>query len=177
MNKQARLIVAGPLVFLLIGATEVRQRRYRDQGNGTVEDAQSGLVWLAHANCLGSMSWEGAMAEVAELREGMCGLTDGSEPGDWRLPTKAEWQAMVECSCGEIALADDRGTDCYSSSISTFHNVQASDYWSSTESIRGGTVRVMSLTQGMDSGVSATTSLPVWPVRRASESERLRDGR
>lgn len=140
-------------------------RRYLDLADGTVRDTRSGLVWLADAGCLGAMSRDRAQAAVADLEDGRCGLTDGSKPGDWRLPTADEWEAMVDCSCGEIALGDDRGTGCYSSGGSSFRGVETSDYWSSTVSRRGGTVRVMSLVSGLVGGSDSGASLPAWPVR------------
>jgi Protein of unknown function (DUF1566) len=164
MKRQAGIDMIAPLLLLLLAAAGAPER-YRDQEDGTVKDTRSGLVWLADAACLGSMPWARAKAEVAALQDGDCGLTDGSRPGDWRLPSKAEWVAMVDCSCGEVALGDDLGTACYAGGASSFRGVQPTDYWSSTESIHDGTVRVMSLTLGLDSGAPATASLPVWPVR------------
>lgn len=35
---------------------------------------------------------------MAALASGRCGLTDGSKAGDWRLPTKDEWQATTRCA-------------------------------------------------------------------------------
>lgn len=165
MKRPSRLIVFSLLLVLRTGVAEAYDQRYRDQENGTVKDTRSGLIWLAHANCWGPLPWGRAQAEVAKLQDGMCGLTDGSKPGDWRLPTEEEWELMVECACGEITLSDDRGTDCYAAGDSTFHDVQAREYWSSTESISGKNVRVMSLVEGLGGGRSSQASLPVWPVR------------
>ena len=78
--------------------------RYVDCGNGTVTDNETGLVWLANADCLGSVDWLTASEFVAGLSdkpEGSiaaahdCGLSDGSSPGEWRLPSMEEWEAMV----------------------------------------------------------------------------------
>lgn len=165
MKRALSLLVVGPLLVLLIGASEAHDPRYRAQGDGTVKDTRFGLTWLAHANCWGALTWEEAKTEVAALQDGSCGLTDGSQPGEWRLPTKEEWEGMVECSCGDIALSDDLGTGCYASGDSAFHDVQASDYWSSTRSASGGTIRVMSLSGGIDSGTAAEVLLPVWAIR------------
>lgn len=179
-TRPLRRLGAGPLLVLLstllAGPAQGKEWRYRDQGDGTVLATQSGLLWLARANCWGPMPWEAAKSAVARLKEGMCGLTDGSKPGDWRLPTQKEWRAMVECSCGEIALTDDQGTGCYASGRSTFHGLQPVDYWSSTESYRGeGKVIAMSLYDGFDRAMAAGASLPAWPVRRASASKPLDD--
>lgn len=165
MREAPRGLVAAPLFVLLIAAASQHVPRYFGLGDGTVKDNRSGRVWLADADCLGSMPWENAKAEVARLEDGMCGLTDGSKPGDWRLPTENEWEATVECSCGEITLTDDRGTGCYNSGASSFQDVQASDYWSSTASHDGEAAIVMSLTLGLSDRSLPGAILPAWPVR------------
>ena len=63
--------------------------RWCDNGDGTVKDMTTGLVWLKDASCMGFFTWHEAIASVIEdLRHGHvnCGLSDGSELGDWRLP-------------------------------------------------------------------------------------------
>ena len=70
--------------------------RYEDNGNGTISDCRTGLVWLKNANCIGgALDWNSAASWVANLSNSMCGLSDGSEVGDWRMPTKTEWMTMV----------------------------------------------------------------------------------
>lgn len=64
--------------------------------NGTVTDTVTGLIWLQDAACLGSLNWAVAN-QAAAAADGAWGgeLTDGSRPGDWRLPTKGEWEATI----------------------------------------------------------------------------------
>ena len=69
--------------------------RYVNCGNGTVTDTVTGLIWLQNANCFGVQNYATANQAAAGLADGQCGLTDGSSAGDWRLPTKAEWEATV----------------------------------------------------------------------------------
>lgn len=164
-SAQSTWAVASLLFVLLAGASQAQNRKYLDQKDGTVKDTQTGLVWLADADCFRPMPWRRARARVARLQDGMCGLTDGSRPGDWRLPTEKEWEMTVECTCGEITLTDDTGRFCFSSHGSTFRDVQASDYWSSTRSPLRGNIRVMSLAEGRTSGAAPGELLPIWPVR------------
>ena len=68
--------------------------------NGTVTDTVTGLIWLQDANCLGVASYSVANQRAAQLGSdtvdgGTCGLGDNSKPGDWRLPTKAEWDRSI----------------------------------------------------------------------------------
>ncbi len=126
------------------------RNRYVDCGNGTVTDTVTGLIWLKDASCaaLGNHLawdlnyWATSSQAVAELATGTCGLTDGSAPGDWRLPTKAEWAATiaraVALGCvvgagGPPSLTDDWGFACLGSgSGSSFVDVVGGLYWSST---------------------------------------------
>ena len=59
--------------------------RFTDNGDGTVADNLTGLIWMKNANCFGTRSWEGALFDANTLADGSCGLTDGSVAGDWRL--------------------------------------------------------------------------------------------
>jgi hypothetical protein len=163
-------LLVGSLLAVQAGATEAQApRRYLDRGDGTVEDTRSGLAWLAEAGCWDPLPWQQAKDEVGALQDGRCGLADGSRPGDWRLPTEEEWEAMVECSCGGITLTDDRGTGCHTSGSSALRGVQAGDYWSSTPSPRhAGRARVMSLHDGLSRDRDAESPRHAWPVRRGA---------
>ena len=67
-------------------------------------------------------------------------MTDGSSPGDWRLPTKAEWEATIAkavalgCTFGKApSLTNDAGTACYGDGTgSSPVGVGSVGYWSST---------------------------------------------
>jgi hypothetical protein len=114
--------------------------RYVNCGNGTVTDTHTGLIWLQDAGCLGSLPWAEANQAAAALESGQCGLTDGSKSGDWRLPSNAEWQAMVDAAknhpqlqCTNPTLTDDSGSRCFGDgTASSFLNVTSDQYWSST---------------------------------------------
>ncbi len=69
--------------------------RYVDCGNGTVMDTVTNLLWLKNANCYGIQNYANANGAAAGLADGACGLTDGSAAGDWRLPTKVEWEETI----------------------------------------------------------------------------------
>ena len=50
------------------------------------------------------------MTVTAGLADGQCGLTDGQTYGDWRVPTKTEWEDFVCQQYFEQALCDTVGT-------------------------------------------------------------------
>jgi hypothetical protein len=158
-------------------------KRYANCGNGTVTDSATGLIWLRDAGCLGSFDWAAANQAAAALQDGQCGLTDRSKPGDWRLPTNAEWIATVDAArnhpllaCGVPALTNDEGSACFrDGSGSSFLNVVPNGgYWSSTTYARSGGL----LPDGSKAGVMPISNgfllsfvdkgccpVRVWPVR------------
>jgi hypothetical protein len=114
--------------------------RYVDCGNGTVTDQKTGLIWLKDAACaaLGNpgVDWLTAQGNVRTLKDGECGLTDGSRPGDWRLPTVDDWNMAMDgvaevCAAAPFWL-NDAGTGCWGSGPSSFANVASGYYWSSS---------------------------------------------
>lgn len=68
--------------------------RFIDNGDGTVTDAETGLVWLQDPDCFDAQSLSDAENSCETLNNGECGLTDGSVEGEWRLPTLAELQKL-----------------------------------------------------------------------------------
>lgn len=75
-----------------VGLTYVR---FLDNGNGTVTDTMTGRVWMKQANCI-EADWANAVAAVEALGNGTCGLTDGSKPGDWRMPNRNEMESLED---------------------------------------------------------------------------------
>lgn len=82
--------------------------RFVDNGDGTVTDNLTGLIWLQEGTCMQFFSgdptgsnarpWVAALTAAAQLASGRCGLTDGSAAGDWRLPNLRELQGLVDYS-------------------------------------------------------------------------------
>src|SRR2546425_2970833 len=117
--------------------------RYVNCMNGTVTDTVFGLVWLRDSTCLGLADYALANRLAANLADGQCGLTDGSRPGDWRLPRRDEWEAMVALGCVNPPITnDDPTTGCYRDGLgpdgrlsSFLIAVDRSSLWSSTSYI------------------------------------------
>jgi hypothetical protein len=155
--------------------------RYIDCGNGTVTDNDTGLVWLANANCLNAwVDWFTAMEFVAGLSDlpgddpDDCGLSDGSSPGEWRLASKAEWQAMVADADGlgcSPTITNDAGNDCWDAACVTagacsFSGVVSSFYWSASTGVGGPTFAWnVNLTFGNVGSSFKSGNDYVWPVR------------
>lgn len=84
--------------------------RFLDNGDGTFTDILTGLIWMRDPECgylnaenfetgeRPGNTWRDALLVVATLAEGVCGLTDGSVAGDWRLPNVLELGSIVDYS-------------------------------------------------------------------------------
>ncbi|MBW1783453.1 MAG: DUF1566 domain-containing protein [Deltaproteobacteria bacterium] len=141
--------------------------RWCDNGDGTVTDLTTCLVWLKNASWGGMYGiWvdtiEGTNADdrAAQLKNGVGGLTDGSVEGDWRLPTKTELSGLAT------------GTEAVSSgSMRAFMGVQSYCYWSCTSTHKKYWSYWVGLAwcQHLGGGESGTLTighlLYVWPVR------------
>lgn len=159
--------------------------RYVDCGNGTATDAVTGLIWLKQSDCLANNTWAAANQAAAGLKDGDCGLTDKSSPGDWRLPTKAEWEETVQhavdylsCKVGQSggpSLTNDAGTACYAIGPSSFAGVVSALYWSSTTIAQNPDFAFFIDTSNgrvltgftFNPWVTKLFALRVWPVRGA----------
>jgi hypothetical protein len=105
--------------------------RFTGNGNGTVTDNLTGLIWLKDADCFGTKSWTNALSSANGLASGSCGLSDGSSAGDWRLPNREELYSLVDFAFYAPAVSNAAGTAKWSAG-DPFTNVQSSYYWSST---------------------------------------------
>jgi hypothetical protein len=161
--------------------------RYIDCMNGTVTDTMTGLIWLQQADCLTGATPADAAAAVAALADGQCDLTDGSSPGDWRLPTKVEWAATlapaVSLGCrfaiagGLPSLTNETGTSCFQEleerlgdgRVSLYSGVASAIYLSSTgDKNDPGVTWIAFLGEGDSNFIGSFGQgfpLRVWPVR------------
>jgi hypothetical protein len=79
--------------------------RFTDNGDGSVTDHFTGLVWLRLANCIAATqpSWDTALNLAAALPGTtfpLCGLGEGTLPGDWRVPNVNELMSLVDYGTG-----------------------------------------------------------------------------
>jgi hypothetical protein len=105
--------------------------RFTDNGDGTVTDNLTGLIWLKNANSFGGKTWADALNACNTLADDGTNLTDGSVAGDWRLPNVKELQSLIHFGFCYPALPDTAGTGQWSEG-NPFTNVPSLFYWSST---------------------------------------------
>jgi len=143
--------------------------RYTDNGDGTVTDNRSGLIWLKNANCFGRKYWKTAMQRAANLAHGQCGLRDGSRAGMWRLPSIEELKEMIDKKYvdrknGKRALSNAAGTGPWKEG-DAFSGVQANDYWSFSTTRYFNRAWSVSLHYGNVANEGKRRHYYVWPLR------------
>jgi hypothetical protein len=139
--------------------------RFTDNGDGTVTDHLTELIWLKNADCFGDdlqLTWGRALRGANDLADGDCGLSDGSVPGDWRLPNLREFLSLIDYSQKAPALPTTH----------PFSDVPADAwYWTSTYHMRGPwpmrqMVWRVTLSYGeTGAGIPAEDYHKAWPVR------------
>jgi hypothetical protein len=99
--------------------------RFTDNGDGTITDHLTGLIWIKDGNRFGQRTWAQALSDCNGLADDGTNLTDGSNAGDWRLPNRKELRSLVNYAQSDqsVWLNDPTGI---------FSGVQADYYWSST---------------------------------------------
>jgi hypothetical protein len=73
---------------------------------------------LLEADCYGTDTWHNALNNANNLEDGQCGLSDGSAPGDWRLPNIQELLSLADYTERNPSLPNNHPfvrvqTDCY----------------------------------------------------------------
>ncbi len=142
--------------------------RFTDNGDGTVTDNLTNLVWLKKANCpAATVGWDTAFTYIAELNTSgtMNGNSaadtsaNGSHQTDWRLPNRKELFSLLDQSRLNPALIAGH----------PFEDVQPEWYWSSsTDDLNDANAWAISMGSGSVSRGSKTTGERyVWAVRQA----------
>ena len=132
--------------------------RFTDNGNGTVTDNFTALIWLKNANCtdtvggvakpFGYLKWSAALTWSNALASGACGLSDNSNARDWRLPNINELHSL--------GPTWPPGTP--------FSSVQGYEYWSSSSGSSDNAWYVI-VSNGYVYNVHKAAYYYVWPVR------------
>jgi len=133
--------------------------RFTDYGDGSVIDNLTGLVWLKNIFCsdaagtgINGFDWYDALTWVSQIGSGFCGLSDGSNPGDWRIPNINELHSLGPTwpPGGPFVI-----------------QIDSNYYWSSTGTTINSQAYYVNMNDGyVDSGDKLVAGGHyVWPVR------------
>lgn len=139
--------IAAAAALTLACATGGAYAQLIDHNDGTISDTVTGLVWLKNANCFGRQDWDTAMRVAAALSSGVCGLSDKSSAGQWRLPSKDQLAVRAGNTAG-------------------FSNVTGTYYWShNTHNWYREYAYFVSINNALTLAYYKKHTYFVWPVR------------
>ncbi len=114
--------------------------RFTDNGDGTMTDNLTGLVWLKDANCIktqypsfnggtgnGAVNWQSALDFIAGVNNGTYSNCSAGKT-DWRMPNINEFLSLINYGSG---INNGTGGTYVWLSNQGFNNV-GNGYWSST---------------------------------------------
>jgi hypothetical protein len=134
--------------------------RFTDNGNGTVTDNLTGLMWFKDANYVGTEVWEDALSEISILN-----FFNIYGYDDWRLPNKRELISLTHDRYYSPAVPNTAGTGQWSEG-DPFTNVQSNYYWSSTTYVLFTNLAwYVYMSTGHMNHNDKTNAYYVWPVR------------
>ncbi|MEO5335037.1 MAG: DUF1566 domain-containing protein [Magnetococcus sp. YQC-5] len=135
--------------------------RFKDNGDGTVTDHLTSLVWMKNANCFGQQTWANAFVKVAGLnlsKETCTGYTNGTYT-DWRVPNVRELSSLIDRSNIGPPLPTNHP-------FVGFVGAQSVYYWSSTTYAHyTSNAWIVFLSSGSVYYNDKTSTSNVWPVR------------
>jgi len=129
--------------------------RFTDNGDETMTDNLTGLIWTKNANLPGDdKTWQQALDYVKAINAGTYPNFDYT---DWRLPNVNELESLINANEADSAnWLSSQG----------FANVQAHYYWSSTSyAYYTGSAWVVSMRAGGVYDYDKSNARYVWPVR------------
>jgi hypothetical protein len=164
-----------PLKFLatgLLGPMIERHARGLDDGRFVMVVYSAGVVAIFSIFVLlYAHAWRGrrALELTAELGSGQCGLSDGSSPGEWRLPTQAELEALLDLRFSNPSISNAQG-DAQWTQGDAFVGVESRFYWSSdlVDDCVGPLPGAIAVHLGDGTAQCRAIALsftPFWPVR------------
>lgn len=133
--------------------------RFTNNLDGTVTDHLTGLIWLRNANSFPNQSFASAVASCNALADNGTTLTDGSEPGEWRLPNFFEIGSLTDFS--QIGPSLPVGHPFLTTNAGTF-------WTSTTTAANSNRAWAFGLGIGRLSGQAKGVASQVWPVRGAN---------
>jgi hypothetical protein len=134
--------------------------RFTDNGNGTLTDNLTGLMWLKDGGCIKKKKWTDSLNAVTDFNNNPANYTCleyAATYSDWRLPNVKELESLIHYGASDSAAwLNSEG----------FVGVDASYYWSSTTRERNTfKAWIIGITKGKAMSVPKNYRSYIWPVR------------
>jgi len=147
--------------------------RFIINGDGTVTDRLTKLVWLQDADRFAKLTWQAALDACNSLAADGVNLADGSIAGDWRLPSVRELFSLIHYGFHEPAVSDTEGTGQWSEGDPFVNKKSELYYWSSTTNVQPPHREMAVWVNLSYGGVGASPKVQtdyfrIWPVRDAN---------
>lgn len=115
----------GYYVLYVRGNTTYGENAFADNGDGTISDAATGLMWM-QADSVSTFDWDGALT--------YCESLSAAGYDDWRLPNAKELQSLVDYSRSPDTTGSAAIDPLFSATAITNEGGQTdyAAYWSST---------------------------------------------
>ena len=105
--------------------------RFTDNGDGTITDNLTGLIWLKDSAALGAHSWENALAAIETLNTSPRSIAptgyDGDYP-DWRMPNQFELLSLF-VNAGEAEISEWLARAGFTCGTSLWSSTNREDYY------------------------------------------------
>jgi len=125
-----------------------------DNGDGTVTDTSTGLIWMKNANpAAGEKTW----GEAQEY----CKRLEFANKKEWRLPTKDEFESLVSGAAEEQSWAAYLVENGFSGICES--------YWTRTEHVNWDNAWYVNMSSNSVYVDFKTNTNHVWPVRNSDD--------
>jgi len=139
------------------------EQRFLDNGDGTVTDTLTGLMWLKDGGCLNKKKWNDALITIVEMNAnpGRYSCTGYSANyRDWRLPNVRELDSLIHYG--------EPDSSAWLNTIG-FTNMKGSYYWSSTTNSGATQAGVVNLYTGIETTVLKSKKTYALAVRSVTQ--------
>ncbi len=143
--------------------------RFIDNGDGTITDTTTALMWLQDASCLGTADWQAGFTKLKSYNSNQAAYKCGANSyTDWHVPNRHELRSLIDHNTDLPALPASH----------PFTNVQP-DYWTATTAAANPSqaYKIFMGSGELQVG-NKETQQHIWPVRPAGQQapgERLAD--
>jgi len=96
--------------------------RFTDNSDGTITDNSTGIIWCRNGDPFGDVTFDTALAMAAGAEDGLYGLSDGSSPGDWKMPNIAELLSLYDFRFSYPSLSNLAGDNKNGEGTNSFTN-------------------------------------------------------